>query len=250
MKYSAYLFVAILILQFSSCSKKDETKYDPSGALAARLKSITYGLTGETISYSYTGEGKIQLVQSSLGNKTTYEYINDSIRQTDYDKTGTLSTITTMVLDSLGLAISGTTTDANGNILGYQESSFDTEKHKTSELRYTATHDINGKSEWVWGGGNMYQYSVYDSTVTYKAYDSYIWYYDPAVTSFGNANTGRQFLGTDSKYLVRKIVGYTWGQANNISTFEYLFDGSQRITQVKTYNYSGTLKSTDTYTYY
>ena len=135
-------------------------------------------------------------------------------------------------------------------VLAYHNYSYDADKHKTSDDGYTAHFDLNGKSEWLWGGGNVYEYAIYDSAVTHKDYDAFNWFYDPAVTSAGNSNTGQKFFGSDSKFLLRKVVGYIWGGGNVVYTYTYTFDSKERIIEAKTYDYLGTLKYTDTYTYY
>lgn len=251
MKPSLYLFSVTFICFAFSCNKKEETKpYNPEGAYAAKLKSVTNSQTAETITYSYLADGKIQLQQNSTGSKTTFEYNANNVIETEYDKTGALIKIKTITLDSLGLQQTAVVTDANANVLGFEEYTFDSEKHKTSELHYTAAHAPNGKIEWVWSNGNNIEYAVYDSAVDHKTYDVFYWYYDPAVTSFGNTNTGKNFLGADSKYLLRKQVGYVYGGANVVYSYEYTSDDQQRITERRTYSYTGTLKATETFSYY
>lgn len=248
---SSICFVAFALLVFtSSCSKKKDTPYDPSGALAAVVKSVTHSNTGATETYTYDGQGRIQLIQSSVGNKTSFEYVDTTVTQTKYDNAGVVISITHYLLDTLGLVTGAAVTDAGGTLLGYHTYTYDSEKHKTADIGYTTNYDANGKSEWLWGGGNAYEYSLYDSAVTHKEYDGFYWFYDPAVTSVGNANTGQKFFGADSKYLMRREVGYVWGGGNVVHTCEYTFDSKQRITETKTFDYDGTLKNTDTYTYY
>lgn len=250
MKSSLYLVAFTLLVLASSCSKKKDTPYDPSGALAAVVKSVTHSNTGATETYTYDGQGRIQLIQSTAGNKTTFEYADTTITQTRYDTTGAVVSITHYLLDTLGLVSSSAVTDAGATVVAYHSYTYDSDKHKTQDFGYTPSYDVNGKSEWQWGGGNMYEFSLYDSAVTHKAYDGFYIYYDPAVTSFGYANTGQKFFGTDSKYLIRKELGYIWGGGNVVHTYEYTFDAKQRITETKTFDYNGTLKNTDTYTYY
>ncbi len=250
MKSSVYFLAATFIFFAYSCTKKKETPYDPSGALAAVVKTITRGSTGNTDTYTYDSQGRVQLIQNSNGNKTSFEYVDSSLTQTNFDGSGAVISVTHFILDTLGLVSNAVVTDAGGTVISYHNYSFDSEKEITAENKYNANLDPNGKSEWVWINGNIYEYAIYDSAVTHKQYDSYYWYYDPAVTSIGNANTGQKFYGADPKFLVRKIVGTTWGGGNSISTFEYTFDSKQRITEARTYDYNGTLKSTDTYTYY
>ncbi len=250
MKQSVYLLAVLLFFTISSCSKKKETPYDPSAALAAVVKTVSHSNTGTTDTYTYDVQGRIQLLQNSTGSKISYEYVDSSLTQTNFDATGTVVSITHFVLDSFGLVSESVTTGAGGAVLAYHNYTFDWERQLTAQYNYTANHDVNGKSEWVWGGGNLFEYAIYDSVIDHKAFDSYYWYYDPAITSVGNANTGQKFWGTDSKYLMRKVIGSTWGAGNTVSTFEYTMDSQQRVTEAKTYDYNGTLKNTDSYTYY
>lgn len=249
MKSSAYLLALAFILFASSCKKKD-SPYNPSAAIAAVVKTIAHSNTGASDTYTYTGDGKIQLVQNSSGNKTSFEYSNDTVTEKTDDAAGNITSITTIVLDSFGLANSSKITDANGTALSYHTFIFDGAKHKTAQHDYTPNHDVNGKSEWAWGSDNMFNYAIYDSTTTNRIYDFYYWYFDPAVTSIGNGNTGQKFWGVDSKYLVRQFIRHSYIYGDLIETFEYTFDTQQRITTVKTYSHSGSLKNTDSYTYY
>ena len=251
-KPSICLFAFALLLVASSCKKKDETPpYDPTAALAAVVKTISHTNTGTTETYTYTGDGKIQLIQSNAGNKTSFEYPDTAtIIQTIFDNSGSIVSITNYVLEPFGFVSGSTVTNAGGNVLSTHRYYYDADKHIIVDNGSTANNDVYGKKEWSWGGGNLYAYAIYDSAVTRKDYDSYLWYYDPAVTSVGNANTGQKFFGADSKYLVRRIVGYTWGGGNNVYTYEYTFDSQQRITEARTYDYDGSLKNTDSYTYY
>ena len=250
MKSRVYLLSVALVFLVSSCAKKKDTPYNPAGALAAVVKTITHGNNGTTDTYTYNADGKIQLIQNSAGSKTSYEYVDSAITQTVFDASGSVLTVTHVVLDTLGLISSSVVTDAGGSVLSYHSFAFDWEKHKTADNSFNAGYNVNGKTEWVWGSGCEVEYAIYDSAVTHKQYDAFYWYYDPAVTSIGNANTGQKFWGADSKFLVRKIVGNTWGAGQNVNTYEYTFDSQERITAAKTYDYVGALKNTDTYTYY
>lgn len=249
MKTPLYLLAIALILSVSSC-KKEKEAYDPSGALTAVVKSVTHSNTGTTDSYTYDAGGRIQLIQSSNGTKTVFEYADTTLTQTNYEKGEVVVSVTRFALDAQGLVSNSVVTDANGAVVSYHTYTFDDQKQMTAQNNYTANHEVNGKLEWVWGGGNMWNYAVYDSAITHTLCNSYLWYYDPATTSVGNANTGKKFFGADSKYLTRKIVGYVWGAANTLSTFEYTLDSEQRLAEIRTYDYNGILKNTDSYTYY
>ncbi len=250
MEKSIYGVVVVLILSASSCSKEKKPGYDSTGALAAVVKSVTHSNTGTTVNYVYDTNGRIQLIQSSNGVKTTFEYADSLLTQTELDKTGNIVSVAFLTLDSRGLVSNSVVKDANGAVVSNHTYVFDDQKQLTAVYNYTPNNDVNGKTEWIWGSGNMYNYSIYDSAITHKAFDSYLWYYEPAITSVGNANTGRKFLGADSKYLIRKTIGYTWGAANVVSTFDYAFDSQHRVIETKTYDHNGLLKNTDSYTYY
>lgn len=251
MKPLCYLLSIIFIGFAASCNKKEEAKpYDPAAAYAAKVRSVTSSTTAETITYTYNTDGRIQAQQSSNSSKITFEYNGNTAVETTYDKTGAVAQIKTLTLDSLGLQQSATITDAAARVLGYEEYTFDSDKHITAQTSYTASHAPNGKIEWTWSNGNLIEYAVYDSAVNHKTYDVFYWYYDPAVTSFGNTNTGKSFLGADSKYLLRRQVGYVYGGANVVYSYEYSSDDQKRITERRSYSYTGTLKSTDTYSYY
>ena len=250
MKPSAYLLAIVFLVSFTSCAKKKDTPYNPSGALAAVVKTVTHSNTGTTDTYTYNGSAQIQLIQNSSGNKTAFEYNGNAITQTVYDITGGVVSISHLVTDTFGLVISSVVNDAVGAVLANHTYTYDTDKHKTFDNIYTANNDVNGKLELIWGGGNLFEYAVYDSAISHKQYNAYNWYYDPAVTSFGNNNTGQKFWGADSKFLLRRVVGNIWGGGNTIATYEYTFDAQQKITEAKTFDFAGNLKNTDSYTYY
>lgn len=249
MKNHSALLLFTLFLLISSCSKKkdNEPKYDLANVA---VKSVTHSNKGTTDTYTYTSEGNIQQIQNTDGSKITYEYNGASITETFYDAGGSIFKTNFLTTDSTGLAVSCEEHNANGNTVRYFTYTYNSKNEKTNTIEYNATYIQNGKTDWEWSGGNMWHYAVYDSALAYKTYDAYIWFYDPDETSFGNRNTGQKFRGADSKYLVRKqyINSYLGGSV--VNSFEYSFDSQKRITEIRTYSYTGTLKNTDTYTYY
>ncbi len=248
MKLNSIIYVAIPLLFVSAC-KKEETKqvFNP---LTTRVKTISNNTAGTTETYTYDSENRVTLIQNSNGSKTEFDYNGDTLTQTNFDNTGAVLNMEVILLDSFGLASNSVTTDPAGNILSFHQYYFNSNQEKTDKNDYNNAYIQTGKYEWRWSDGNLVQYSIYDSTVTTKVYDTYYWYYDPATTSVGNINKGQKFWGADSKYLMRKYIQNSYLYGNSLFTFEYTLDELQRLTSMKTYNYQGQLENTITYTYY
>ena len=249
MKTFSYTIMLAALLLFSACAKKKETPYDPSGARAAKVRSITYGQTGTTETYTYDGQGRLELLQSSAGNKITYQYDSARITQTNYAMTGDISEITTLSLDSSGLATSSVVKDAAGNTLGSHMYTYN-QGHKISDISYSAGGEETRKLEWNYGGNECWNYSIYDSGSVSKTYDYFYWYFYPGETSLGNSNKGLDFWGKSSQLLTRKFQRRSYLYGDQEVSFEYATDAQGRITEMKTLNHDGTLLYTDTYTYY
>jgi YD repeat-containing protein len=247
MSSTRFFLLPCFIFLFSTCSKKKETNYNPSAAL---VKTVLHSQSGISESYAYDGNGQVTVIQSSTGSKTTFAYDSALITQTNYDLSGSVVSITYMALDTLGHVTGTEIRDAAGTVQGYHRFNFDAWGYERYEEMYTADHIIAGKFEWYWGDGNIASFAIYDSTATDRIYDTYYWYYDPAISSISTANKGQKYLGADSKYLVRKAIRHSYLYGDLIYTYEYSFDGEQRIIQARTYDHNGDLKNTDSYTYY
>ncbi|HLP20294.1 MAG TPA: hypothetical protein VK174_08335 [Chitinophagales bacterium] len=251
MKAPIYLSLIIGLLFIASCSKKDEDKqltyFDPT---TTKVKSVTYGSNNQTYSYTYNTSGLVESIQVSDGSRSTFNYDSVSVTQTNYNTAGAVISINRLELNSLGLAIHAALTDGGGTLLSTTEYTYDSNKHKTSELTYNANNTLSAKTEYAWyGGDDLLNYSIFDSTNTNSTYSYFQTYFD-GPTSLGSVFTGQTYLGTDTKSLVRKSLRYSSLYGDYVQEFEYVLDGLQRVSQVKTFDRNGNLKNTDSYTYY
>lgn len=247
---STSFFAMLLTILFISGCKKENTSIPVFDSATTRIKTASNSLTGITETYTYDADGRVVQIQLSDGRKTTYTYMGDTIIETHFNMAGTIETSEQMLLDSFGLVTNSVTFDSTQSIVAFHQYTFDSEGQKTQQTNYNASYVQNGQINFHWNGGNMYQTEIFDSTGTNRLYDTYIWYYDPAGTSIGNINKGQKFWGADSKYLKRKIIQYSYLYGNSLYTYEYTLDNLQRISTIKTFDYQGQLKNTETYTYY
>lgn len=241
------IFISLLFV--IGCKKKEED--GPTLDLSTvKVRTITHTSSGSTDTYSYAGDGKIVSIAKSTGSSINYTYNNDTISVIRKDAANTIVGIDFLIVDSFGLVKNAIRLDGTGNVVGYDEYSFNSNKEKTMLITRNANMVQNGKYEWIWSNGNMIQSIVYDSAGIQKVYDTYYWFYDPAGTSIGNINTGQSFWGADSKYLVRRYIQYSDQNGNSYRSFEYESDKEKRITSMSVYNQNGSLQNKDTYTYY
>lgn len=245
MKYALWLTLFSATLFVSSC-KKDEDK--PTVDLATvKVRTIQHSNSGLTETYTYDSDGRITQLQLSNGSRTTYAYTADTLNIASFDTTGSLLSTEVMLLSN-GLAQSSVVMDASGNILGFHEYSFSGSGEETMHRVLNPNLEQTAKEEWIWSGGNLTTYSIYDSANT-NLYNVYYVYNYPGASSTGKVNTGRKYLGADPLYQVRKI--FTTGLVgNSIRMLEYTTDDQKRITSALYYDQNHDLKNTDSYTYY
>lgn len=248
MRATLFIIPVSLLLVFG-CKKKEDN--GPTLDLrTVKVRTITHSLTGITDTYAYNADGRIVSINSSNGNSITYAYQGDSISVLKRDATNATLGTDILLIDSMGFVKNAVRLDGSGNVLGFDEYSFNGNGEKTMLLTRNANLQQNGKYEWIWSNGNMIQSIVYDSAGIQKVYDTYYWFYDPAGTSIGNINTGQPFWGADSKYLIRRYIQYSDQNGNSYRLFEYESDSEMRITSMSIYNQNQTLQNKDTYTYY
>lgn len=245
----ALFILSITTLFVSGCKKKEDN--GPTLDLSSvKVHTITHSNSGSTDTYSYTSDGKIASITNSGGGSVNYTYTNDTILIIRKDAGNSTISSDILLLDSFDFVKSSIRLDGTGNVIGYDEYTFNSNGEKTMHITRNANMIQNGKYEWVWSNGNMIQSMIFDSTGTQKIYDTYYWFYDPAGTSIGNKNTGQPFWGADSKYLVRRYIQYSDQNGNSYRSFEYESDSENRIISMSTYNQNEILQNKDTYTYY
>ncbi len=248
MRISLFLATTAFLLVFG-CKKKNEE--GPTLDLrTVKVRTITHSNNGSTDTYLYNSDGSIASITNSSGSSISYAYYNDSIHILKRDAGNTIIGADYLLIDSFGFVKNGIQLDGSGNVIGYDEYTFNSNGEKTMLITRNANMVQNGKYEWIWSNGNMIQSIVYDSAGIQKVYDTYYWFYDPAGTSIGNLNTGQSFWGADSKYLIRRYIQYSDQNGNSYRLFEYESDKEKRITSMSVYNQNVTLQNKDTYTYY
>lgn len=245
MKSTPWFALLTVALFISSC-KKEEDK--PTVDLATvKVRTIQHSSSGITESYAYDGDGRITQWQLSKGSKTTYAYTGDTLTIATFDTAANLLS-TEVIQLSNGLAQSSVVMEAGGSITGFRQYGFSGSSEQTSYTTFNANMVQTAREEWVWSGGDLTTYSIFDSAGT-NLYNIYYVYNYPGANSTGKVNTGRKYLGVDSRYQVRKILS-TGLVGNTYRTIEYTTDDQLRIISASYYDQNHNLVNTDTYTYY
>jgi hypothetical protein len=241
MRKTGFQLIIIVALGLVACGHK------PEHPEKERIKTMV-SKNGYSVSYTYTPDGKIATSVDSRGIKTTYKYESNRIIQDVGDTLGHSFAAASIFLSPKGLTDSSVLIDENGVHLK------------------TYTHDENGYSgintdynmgkitrvtSYIYKDGNEAE-RVISASPSEKLFSVYFDYYKDDINTQAFENYGLQFMGKESKNLMKKYIQVlTKGDTVQTVNFNYHFDNKGRVIQKAMYDTkSGVLRDSTTFTYY
>jgi YD repeat-containing protein len=237
-----YMMLAMVVL-FASCKKKTESTTFPP-ASAAVLNSVSQMPSGITTHYTYDAQGRLETVRNSDGTGTNITYSGDTVSEAMINDSGYVFAIRSAILNTSGIATTSVLRDTLGSILSHSQYLYDTANFMTDEKTFDISNNLISERTWGVSENNVYYYTVSDSIDEQIGYS---YSYEKESTT-GNYNMGYKFYGRSSTNIekTRTKTGTT-GSARY--TFQYTFDGSNRVSTKAAYNHLNELVYTNTYTY-
>lgn len=244
MKIRASIAALIMIVIISGCKNNGNSGVSVGNSYKVKQSTNMRGLTTQ---YFYTSDGKIAYTIAANGAKTTYTYNGKTINQQLVDSSRNLFIKSVVVLNEKGFADSTIASDESGTYIktyvhdgnGFIIESKDFVSGTLSDVATTVVKDANEVST-----------SIADSSLK-KMFTVYFDYIPEKVNSLRYENYGMQFLGTDSRGLMKKFVQMMpTGDTIRVSTFNYHFDDKGRVTQKIMYDGNGMVKDSTSYIYY
>jgi YD repeat-containing protein len=211
----------------------------------ARVKKVS-SQRGFT-EYTYTPENKIKSVKSSDGSTTTYTYKDKTISQLRADSVHGMFITSSIFLNAAGLADSSVASDPSGT---YVELYAHDANGNISQTKDVISGHLYNASNSDFKDGNEISRIITDSTSKPRV-SLFFDYYADKVNSAGYQNMGMQFLGNDSKNLMKKFVQVLpSGDTIRVMSFNYHYDEKGRVSQKAVYDNHGMLADSTSYSYY
>lgn len=201
---------------------------------------------GNSTDYKYDSRGRLVLVQSSKGAKTVYEYADSVVVKRFFDSPKSKAVIDTFFLSDKNL-----TSIISNNKHLMQRCKYDSRGRLTVRADYTDGKST-GRAHFTWSGDNLKNFTRLDETGKPSNILTYFYYTDK-LNTLSNKNMGLDFLGPESKYLLKESVGLA-AVATSSDTFRlayhYQFDANNAVKLKVGYNAKGELIDSTSYSYY
>lgn len=237
--------IALVPLLLPSC-KKDKTEKPET---IYRVKSVTNISSGVVNTYEYDPHKRlIRESKSSNQARTEYSYLSGSIKQDNYNSSGTLDDTRLHELNSDGLAVK---TIFSGSY--YNTRLFNNTKQLLKETEYTDAGQPMTASQYYYTGEQLDSMVIRTQANIVLQRNYYEYYADI------NNTIGFQHYGLDPIYgrqgpkAMKRLKIYVYdfftGAPVNTLTYDYSYEKDTEGRIVKS-NYSGTANATLTYTYH
>ncbi|MES2619672.1 MAG: hypothetical protein V4615_02390, partial [Bacteroidota bacterium] len=162
------LFYVLLVIavSYTSCKKEEDKKTTNPPASEAVLNSISQSPSGYSESYSYDGDGRLTTIQRGSGSRTDITYATDTVTETTFTDSGTITSRKVLFLNSDGLAVNSFTGDTSGNILAYSAYTYDADNFKIGERTTDNLNNEFAQKSWSISAKNVYYYNSTDAVTT------------------------------------------------------------------------------------
>ncbi len=199
-----------------------------------------------TQNFTYNADGKLITMSGTDGVKNTYSYNGKTITQNVADSAHNMFITSTVFLNAKGLADSSSAKDERGSYLK-------TYKHDENgfivESRDFMSGALSRISKSIFKDGNQTQAIILDPTEK-PLVNVYFDYYNDKPNSLAYQNYGMDYLGADSKNLVKKVVQIVpKGDTVRVTNFIYHFDKDGNVSQKAAYDAHGMMVDSSTFSY-
>lgn len=241
-----YIVLSVIVAAGLAACKKKDTPPPATPETFYKVKDITNAATGVAYTYEYDAQG--QLLKEGRSNnlrRNEYAYSTGKITESEYSTTGTLNLTMEHQLNADGLVIKTTYPPTSE----YVDWTYNSNKMITSAVGHYSTGTT--RTDYFYTG-KLLDSTVYKGPTGAISLVTKYEYYTEILNTNSIQHQGRQFWGRQSPYAIKKTTNVFYDVSGAITNTQVINmacekDVQGRIVRVIT---TGTISSTDVYTYY